>query len=389
MLRWAFVLSLGISMLLTLPAHAVTSYSTMVGRLANLADRSSLIKLYDLGKSSSGDRSVWLTSVSDPSVDPRKTVRILILCRQHGDEPASTEAALEFLDHVANGTAAGARDALRHASLYIVPMVNPDGADLGTRENAKKVDLNRDWGHFNAAETSLVNKACRSIRPAFVLDMHSWDQPDPFRSNCFEASRDAGAAASAERDLQRRAVDEISDGTGQAISATSYHSGIEDTLCHRYMTGWLEVPSLLFETAAGPSSGPGFDRRVGLARATILWLLRDTAAHPDAWKHLVKVSACDRIAPSLTFGAASTVAKAPAPPAAPHRRGFPVHILWAIAAYVVVAICVARLRPVSREPGYIRIERVGEDEDGRPISRAVYVPSGEYKRHVLTRTGKR
>ncbi|MEP1094082.1 MAG: M14 family zinc carboxypeptidase [Cyclobacteriaceae bacterium] len=42
-------------------------------------------------------------------------------------------------------------------NLYVFPLINPDGADLGNwRHNANGVDLNRDWQDFTQPETQIV-----------------------------------------------------------------------------------------------------------------------------------------------------------------------------------------------------------------------------------------
>lgn len=55
----------------------------------------------------------------------------------HGDEPAGPMAVLELLRKNALPT---------DANLTLFPMVNPNGLEAGTRENADGVDLNRDYG---------------------------------------------------------------------------------------------------------------------------------------------------------------------------------------------------------------------------------------------------
>ena len=75
-----------------------------------------------------------MARVADPAAPPpARTVRLLVLCRQHGDEPASTEAVLRLLRRIADGGDPTLRAGLRRVTLYVVPMVNPDGADAETR----------------------------------------------------------------------------------------------------------------------------------------------------------------------------------------------------------------------------------------------------------------
>ncbi|WP_232384407.1 M14 family zinc carboxypeptidase [Actinomadura violacea] len=61
--------------------------------------------------------------------------RVLVVGCVHGDEPAGTA--------VADALAAGPGPA--HADLWVVRSLNPDGTAAGTRDNARGVDLNRNF----------------------------------------------------------------------------------------------------------------------------------------------------------------------------------------------------------------------------------------------------
>ncbi len=368
---------------IAMPANAVTSYSAMAGRLADLGSRSELVKVYNVGKATSGDRSIWLAAVRDPNVDALNTTRILVLCRQHGDEPVSTEAALGLLDRIGAGTAPGAREALKHTSLYIVPMVNPDGADALTRRNARGIDLNRDWGRFDGVETQAAYRVFKAVRPQFVIDMHSWDKEDPYRANCLEGPRDGSELGQAVRSLEERAKSEVGEGTGQPLSEIGYDRSTEGTLCHRFMFEQMRTPSLLFETTAGMDEGPEFTKRVDLARNMMLWMLRDTAANPDSWHRLASDANPPTPRPTFALGtpvdASGSLARqreragVRAPVAAtPTREPFrlPRTVWWAFGMYAAVALCVVMLRNQSNDAGGIRIER--DARGGISDYRAVY-----------------
>ena len=62
----------------------------------------------------------------------------------HGDEPAGPHALLELLQE----------KALPHKHDYIIcPLLNPAGLAAKTRENARGIDLNRDYQAFHARES--------------------------------------------------------------------------------------------------------------------------------------------------------------------------------------------------------------------------------------------
>src|SRR5579875_3256250 len=156
----------------------VTSYRQMTAALKTDTAHCPLLRLTSLGQSAHGHKEIWLVRVADPAVPPAQTVRLLILCRQHGDEPASTEAVLKLFHEVSGGHDAIVRAGRTQVTLYVVPMINPDGADALTRRNGAGADLNRDWGVFSQPETRAVARAASLIRPQVLVDAHNWDGDD-------------------------------------------------------------------------------------------------------------------------------------------------------------------------------------------------------------------
>lgn len=339
--------------------EAITSYSQMVARIDRDCAASPLIRVAPLGKAASGDRTLWLVRIADPAPQAAPARRVLILCRQHGDEPANTEAALNFLDDIADGKNRSISSLVKQETIYIVPMVNPDGADANTRENSVHADLNRDWGAFKQPETRAVYRAFLSIRPQVVLDMHSWDPGDPFRGFCLEAPRDGvpgdpvvGAAA---RALQARGAQALLHNTGQQIAQTSYGISADMALCHRFFLVRTNTVALLFETQPC-DGGPDLARRVAVAQAAIAWLVSDLAEE-GSWKQVAiaerrdrrLASAATQVAPAKPVFLA--VATEQAPPASSPissavrivrsaARRAPAAAWWALAIYLL--LCIAR-----------------------------------------------
>ena len=272
-----------------LPAHAaapalVTSYARMTAQLRTDAARSPLVSLVSLGKSATGRRQIWLVRLRDPKADPKQTVRLLVMCRQHGDEPASTEALLHLIQSLASGGDPALRSELAHVTLYIVPMVNPDGADAGTRVSGVGADLNRDWGIFAQPETRALASAASAIRPALIVDAHNWDGYDTYNANCIEIPREmetpSGRAAHA---LQQQSVRDLAL-CGYVVHPTAWGDDSNPHLAHRWFVH-SHIPSLLVETHSGsPSDRADFERREGMYAALVHSLVR----HSDApWLHQV------------------------------------------------------------------------------------------------------
>jgi len=246
----------------------------MTAELQAEAARSPWVRLTSLGKTSRG-RTLWLARVADPAAPPpARTVRLLVLCRQHGDEPASTEAALGLLRRISAGGDPALRAELRRVTLYVVPMVNPDGAAAGTRANGAGADLNRDWGVFGQPETRAVARAVALIRPHVLMDAHNWDGGDHYDANCVEVSRDGtrplGRAAQA---LQAAGIAQLQS-SGYSVAATSYSPAADPHLAHRWFTR-QGILSCLVETRSGsPHDAADFQRRQGVYVALIHALAR-------------------------------------------------------------------------------------------------------------------
>lgn len=280
-------LTFGLAMLFAIlsmtPAHAsspVTSYEAMSTELAADAARSHDIAVTSIGTASSGKRKIWLVRVASPKADTTKTVRLLVLCRQHGDEPASTEAVLGLLSRVSAGRDAAVLKELGRVTLYLVPMVNPDGADAGTRENGVGADLNRDWGVFSQPETRAIKTAVAAIRPHVIVDAHNWDTGEHDFNSIEAALPDHSALVESIGSLQSDAVQSLHE-VGFGVLPKFFGPGNDPTLAHRYFTSTGKI-SMLVETHPGsPVDLADFARRQQLYVALIHMLMRTLAHDAD------------------------------------------------------------------------------------------------------------
>ncbi|MFZ4861073.1 redoxin domain-containing protein [Sphingobacterium sp. Mn56C] len=112
------------------------------------------------------------------SGNPNSTKRILIIGRQHPPEITGHYAYAGFVDYLLGDTP-DAKAFQREFYVYYIPVVNPDGVDLGHwRHNAHGVDLNRDWDAFRQPESQAIrNFLAQEIRGErslfFAVDFHS------------------------------------------------------------------------------------------------------------------------------------------------------------------------------------------------------------------------
>ncbi len=310
---------------------AVTSHRRMTQILTMEAAQSPLLRLAPLGQSARGHKTLWLARLADPSAAPQDTVRILILCRQHGDEPASTEAALRLLHTVTTGHDPTLTQDLKRVTLYLMPMVNPDGADAMTRRNGVGADLNRDWGVFSQPETQAAARAARLIRPQIIIDAHNWDGDDPYNANCVEGPRcDETGLDRAAHGLQSLASQRL-NASGYQVFQTAYGADADARLAHRYFARQGAL-SLLVETHSGdPGDAGDFQRRQGFYLALIHGLAHRYGAGTTADR-----SALEQVEGSWLQATQEAMLFAPRPAAhvtpipAPARRPF---WLWALCAY--------------------------------------------------------
>jgi protein MpaA len=93
---------------------------------------------------------------------PTAAHRMLVVGCIHGNECAGVAIARRL---VAAGALAGAR-------LVVVPNLNPDGFRAGTRENARGVDLNRDFYTRSQPETRYAVSLIRRLRPEVTVWFH-------------------------------------------------------------------------------------------------------------------------------------------------------------------------------------------------------------------------
>jgi len=175
-----FLRSAGLSLLLILSAGAAesplpadhralrrtVSYAEMVAFLEGVA-RPGFITVTEEARSTGG-RKVLLVRLNRGGAKAR--FRVLYYAQQHGDEVAGKDALLTLVRDIA------ARPALlpEDVDLYLMPMLNPDGAEAHRRLNGAGADLNRDHLLLAQPETQALHRVARRIRPHLAVDSHEF-----------------------------------------------------------------------------------------------------------------------------------------------------------------------------------------------------------------------
>ena len=97
--------------------------------------------------------------------------KIFLWSQMHGNESTTTKALFDFLN-VLNSDSQLAKQMLKTFTFCCIPMLNPDGATLYTRENANKVDLNRDSQNLTQPESKLLRAIFEDFQPDYCFNLH-------------------------------------------------------------------------------------------------------------------------------------------------------------------------------------------------------------------------
>lgn len=115
------------------------------------------------------------TSVEGRSIESitfgRGAIKILMWSQMHGNESTTTKAVFDLI-----GLVKDRHDALQgvldNCTITVIPMLNPDGAEVYTRVNANKIDLNRDAQLRSQPESVVLREAFEEVAPDFCFNLH-------------------------------------------------------------------------------------------------------------------------------------------------------------------------------------------------------------------------
>jgi hypothetical protein len=143
------------------------NYSTMADFLYSVKDKP-FIKVTVEGQSIQ-NRSLYLVHLNRKK-GKKNQWRVFFYAQQHGNETSGKDALLYLIRYITRKPKLLPAD----VDLWIMPMVNPDGAEADKRSNANGADLNRDHVLLAQPETQTLHKVCRRIMPHISVDCHEF-----------------------------------------------------------------------------------------------------------------------------------------------------------------------------------------------------------------------
>jgi hypothetical protein len=100
--------------------------------------------------------------------------KVLLWSQMHGDEATATMSLADLLNLLSRpGQFQQIRNLLsEQCTLYILPMLNPDGAEVFQRRNAMDIDINRDFHRQESPEGRILRRLRDEIKPDFGFNLH-------------------------------------------------------------------------------------------------------------------------------------------------------------------------------------------------------------------------
>jgi hypothetical protein len=211
-----------------------------------------------LGSSLEG-RSINMVSMGTGSF------RVLLWSQMHGDEPTATAALFDVFEYFQrHRTDPAVQRILSELTLYVVPMLNPDGAERFQRRNAQGIDINRDALNLQTPEGQILKAVRDRFNPRVGFNLHNqgWntsvgDPPKPASISLLSVAYDKPQSENPGRKLTKKLCAVIRDALEPFASGQigRYDEDFEVRAFGDNLTLW-GTPVVLIETGGFPASEP-------------------------------------------------------------------------------------------------------------------------------------
>jgi Zinc carboxypeptidase len=185
----------------------------IVGHGDRLRDR----ELKDIAEAAQTLRDPGTSRTRAESIARRYPAILWVASNVHGGEESGTDASLRVLYELADREDCAARQILDNSIVVLLPIQNPDGRELNTRQNYYGFDMNRDWFARTQPETDAKIEMLRELPgPLFVDDHEMGSQTFFFPPN----------ADPIYHEITDESVDWINDVYGASLAAEFNRQGI-------------------------------------------------------------------------------------------------------------------------------------------------------------------
>ena len=135
--------------------------------LINRLRSNNIFTIFEAGKSAEG-RDIFLIKIG------KGKTKVFLWTQMHGDESTATMALFDIFNFFAsNDSYSTVKDNLfEKLTIYFMPMVNPDGAELFQRRNVFDIDINRDFVKLQTPEAKILKETFDNINAEFGFNLH-------------------------------------------------------------------------------------------------------------------------------------------------------------------------------------------------------------------------
>ncbi len=146
--------------------HKWLRYSHLVELLRRLP--SAIFEVKEIGKSIE-QRPIYQVRIGTGST------KVLLWSQMHGNESTATIALLDMFNFFASKDTENQtlrNSILSNCTLYFIPMLNPDGAEVWKRQTSVDIDMNRDAVALQTPEARLLKHLQNTLQPEFGFNLH-------------------------------------------------------------------------------------------------------------------------------------------------------------------------------------------------------------------------
>ncbi|MDT0676875.1 M14 family zinc carboxypeptidase [Autumnicola musiva] len=182
--------------------------------------------------------------------------KILAWSQMHGNESTTTKAVFDILNAFRRKEEFPVlQQILKKCQIWIIPMLNPDGARSYTRINANSTDLNRDAQELKEVESRILREQFDLFSPDFCFNLHdqrtiytAGNAPRPATLSFLTPSMDDRRQVFPSRKKSMKIIAAVSADLKEEMQG---QIGRYDDAFNHNCTGdtfqTMEVPTILFE----------------------------------------------------------------------------------------------------------------------------------------------